>query len=219
MRGVLQDQRVFVLIDGGDSHNFIDLASVKIRHIRTIELEGFCVELAGGNTMPCDRYIPSLSLTLGRHDLAQDFYVMELPDTIVIFGVQWLSTLGAITANYKTMEMSFNGENVKRVTLREMSGNAPRVVTTKHMEAIFKREDIVYAAKCLISIQLDKEGHPHYSHDIQCYHPKLHVDGLAVEPPKMNKLLFKFRVQKSSQAPWSLVHSSNFRISITRREL
>jgi hypothetical protein len=50
-----------------------------------------------------------------------------------------------------------------------------------------------------------------------CYHPKLHVDGLAVEPPKMNKLLLKFRVQKSSQAPWSLVHSSNFRISITRR--
>jgi hypothetical protein len=49
----------------------------------------------------------------------------------------------------------------------------------------------------------------------KCYHPKLHVDGLAVELPKMNKLLFKFRVQKSSQAPWSLVHSSNFRISIT----
>jgi hypothetical protein len=93
--------------------------------------------------------------------------VMDLPDTNVILGVQWLSTLGPITTNYKTMEMSFNGENGKRVTLKGMSGNAPRVVTTKCMEAIFRREDVVYAAECLISVQLDKEGHPQYSHDIQ----------------------------------------------------
>jgi hypothetical protein len=170
MRGVLQGQRVSVLIDGGASHNFIDSALVKRRHIPTVEFEGFRVEVAGGNTMPCDRYIPGLSLTLGRHDLAQDFYVMDLPDTNVILGVQWLSTLGPITTNYKTMEMSFNGENGKRVTLKGMSGNAPRVVTTKRMEAIFRREDVVYATKCLISVQLDNEGHPQYSHDIQKNH-------------------------------------------------
>jgi hypothetical protein len=34
------------------------------------------------------------------------------------------------------------------------------------MEAIFRREDIVYAEGCLISVQVDKEGHPHYSHGI-----------------------------------------------------
>jgi ribosomal protein L31 len=48
-----------------------------------------------------------------------------------------------------------------------MTGNTPRVVTTKRMEAIFRREDIVYAAECRISVQVDKKGHPHYSHDIQ----------------------------------------------------
>jgi hypothetical protein len=78
MRGVLQGQRVSVLIDGGASHNFIDSTLVKRRHIPTVEFEGFRVEVAGGNTMPCDRYIPGLNLTLGRHDLAQDFYVMDL---------------------------------------------------------------------------------------------------------------------------------------------
>jgi hypothetical protein len=35
------------------------------------------------------------------------------------------------------------------------------------MEAIFRREDIVYAAECKISVQEDKKGHPHYSPDIQ----------------------------------------------------
>jgi hypothetical protein len=116
--------------------------------------------------MPCDMYIPGMKLTLGRHDLSHEFYVMDLPDTNIILGVQWLSTLGPITTNYKTMEMSFNEESGKKVILRGMIGNTPRVVTTKCMEAIFRREDITYAVECRISVQVDKKGNPHYSQDI-----------------------------------------------------
>jgi hypothetical protein len=137
MRGVLQGKKVSVLIDGGASHNFIDSTLLQRRHISTVEFEGFHVEIAGGHTMPCDRYIPGMKLTLGRQDLTQEFYVMDLPDTNIILGVQWLSTLGQITTNYKTMEMSFTKETRKKVVLRGMTRNTPRVVTTKHMEAIF----------------------------------------------------------------------------------
>jgi hypothetical protein len=66
--------------------------------------------------------------------------------------------LGPITTNYKTMEMSFTEESGKKVVLRGMSGNTPRVVTTKRMEAIFRREDIVYVAECRISVRVDKKG-------------------------------------------------------------
>jgi hypothetical protein len=104
-----------------------------------VEFEGFKVEVVGESTMPCNRYIPGMKLTLGRHDLAQDFYVMDLPDTNIILGVQWLSMLGPITTNYKTMEMSFTEESGIKVVLRGMSGNTPRVVTTKRMEAIFQK--------------------------------------------------------------------------------
>jgi hypothetical protein len=146
MRGVLQGQRVSVLIDGGASQNFIDATLLKRRHIPTVEFEGFKVEVAGGSTMPCNRYIPGMKLTLGRHELVQDVYVMNLPDTNIIIGVQWLSTLGPITTNYKTMEMYFVGEGGRKVVLRGMTGNSAGVVTAKRMEAIFRREEIVYAA-------------------------------------------------------------------------
>ena len=63
---------------------------------------------------------------------------MDLPDTNVILGVQWLSTLVPITTNYKTMEMSFNFDEGKRVTLKGMIKNTPRVVSTKRMETIFR---------------------------------------------------------------------------------
>jgi hypothetical protein len=54
MRGVLQGHKVSVLIDGGASHNFIDSALLKRRHIPTVEFEDFRVEVAGVRTMPCD---------------------------------------------------------------------------------------------------------------------------------------------------------------------
>jgi hypothetical protein len=163
MRGVLQGKKVSIIIDGGASHNFIDLFLFQRRHILTVEFEGFRVEVAGGHTMPFDRYIPGMKLTMGKHDMAQDLYVMELPDTNIILGVQWLSTLGPIATNYKTMEMSFTKENGKKVVLRGMTGSTPRVVTTKHMEVIFRREDIVYATKCRISIRVEKKGETHYA--------------------------------------------------------
>jgi len=96
---------------------------LQTRHIPTIAFEGFKAEVTGGSTMPCNMYIPGMKLTMGRHDLTQEFYVMDLLDTNIILGVQWLSTLGPITTNYKTIEMSFTKESGKKVVLRGMSGN------------------------------------------------------------------------------------------------
>jgi hypothetical protein len=85
--GVVQRQREIVLIDGGASHNFIDIDMVERRHIPTIDFEGFLVEVAGGHTIACDKYIPQMSLTLGRDTLTQDFYVVDIPNTNIILGV------------------------------------------------------------------------------------------------------------------------------------
>jgi hypothetical protein len=91
---------------------------------------------------------------------------MDLLDTNIILGVQWLSTLGPITTNYKTMEMSFIEESGRKVVLRGMTGNIARVVIKKRMEAIFRREEIVYAAKCKILARVDKKGKVHYAPEI-----------------------------------------------------
>jgi hypothetical protein len=51
--------------------------------------------------------------------------------------------------------------------LRGMTGNSARVVTTKRMEAIFRREEIVYAVECKISTWLDEKGKVHYTLEIK----------------------------------------------------
>jgi hypothetical protein len=48
-----------------------------------------------------------------------------------------------------------------------MTGNSAKLVTTKRMEAIFRREEIVYASECNISTRVDKKGKVHYTPEIQ----------------------------------------------------
>jgi hypothetical protein len=48
-----------------------------------------------------------------------------------------------------------------------MIGNSAKVVTTKMMEAIFRREEIVYATECRVSTHVDKHGKVHYTPEIQ----------------------------------------------------
>ena len=58
IKGVVQGKGETIMIDGGASHNFIDIAMVERRHLPIVEFEGFLVEVAGGRTIACDRYIP-----------------------------------------------------------------------------------------------------------------------------------------------------------------
>jgi hypothetical protein len=51
--------------------------------------------------------------------------------------------------------------------LQGITGNSAKVVTTKRMEAIFRREEIVYAAERRISARVDEQGKVHYTLEIQ----------------------------------------------------
>jgi hypothetical protein len=65
------------------------------------------------------------------------------------------------------MEMSFVEEGGRKVVLRGMTSNSARVVTAKRMEAIFRREEIVYAAECRILTRVDEKGKVHYTPEIK----------------------------------------------------
>jgi hypothetical protein len=51
--------------------------------------------------------------------------------------------------------------------LRGMTGNSARVVMAKRMEAIFRREEIVYTVECKVSTRVDEKGKVHYTQEIK----------------------------------------------------
>ena len=107
VRGVVQGHRVGVLIDGGATHNFINTTWVAKWGIQTEKFEGFTVVLAGNNNMECNHWIPKLNVTLGNYIMTDSFYVVNVADTNVVLGVQWLYSIGKYTTDYRAMEMEF----------------------------------------------------------------------------------------------------------------
>ena len=134
----MQGHRVGVLIDGGATHNFIDVAWVTRCGIPTEEFEGFTVAVAGNHNIECTRWIPKLNITLGKYNLTHSFYVVNVSDTNVVLGVQWLYFIGKYSTNYQTMEMEFQGPDGRRVVLRGMHTYAPKVVSSQRMEAVLR---------------------------------------------------------------------------------
>jgi hypothetical protein len=110
----------------------------------------------------CLDRVPDLEIKLGNCTVRDTFYVVDLSDTGVVLGVQWMITLGKITTNYQTLEMGFKDRDGKKVVLRGMSTGAPRTVSTKRMERIFRHGEVAYAAECLITTQKDLEGRQQY---------------------------------------------------------
>jgi hypothetical protein len=131
IKGTIQGHQAIALVDGGATHNFIDASLVSRRALHTEEFKGFDVAVADGHTVECLDKVLDLEVKLGNYIMRGTFYVVDLADTDVVLGIQWLITMGKITTNYQTLEMGFIDSDRKRVVLRGMSTGAPRTVSAK----------------------------------------------------------------------------------------
>ena len=106
-----------------------------------------------------------LEVKLGNYTMRDTFYVVDLIETNVLLGVQWLITLGKISTNYQTLEMGFRDDEGKKIVLRGMSTRAPRTMSTKRMERIFQHGEKTNALSrrpttcSLMEISTDLKSH------------------------------------------------------------
>ena len=56
--------------------------------------------------------------------------MVNVADTNVVLGVQWLYSIGKYTTDYRAMEMEFQGPDVKQVVLRGMKTYPPKPVSS-----------------------------------------------------------------------------------------
>ena len=94
---------MLLLIDNGATQNFIDTQLVQKRGIPTNDFEGFSVLVRGARTMHCVKYVSALTITFGTYIFTYHFFLVDIPNTNVILGVQWLITLGKVTMDWETL--------------------------------------------------------------------------------------------------------------------
>lgn len=70
---------------------------------------GFSVLVPGDRTMQCTRYVLAMTVTMGNYSVTDHLFVIDVPDTNVVMGVQWLYSLGRVTIDWRKLEMEFTG--------------------------------------------------------------------------------------------------------------
>eukprot|EP00253_Pinus_taeda_P022227 PITA_22227 len=148
VRGTVRGQRVSVLVDSGATHNFINAQMVERRGIQTESFDGFSVLVPGDQIMVCARYVPELSVTMGTYTLTDHFFVVNILDTNMVLGVQWLITLGKVTTYWKALEMEWDDEKTGRhEKIQGQHTYLPQTISAHRMEAVFQKGDVEWVVE------------------------------------------------------------------------
>ena len=62
--------------------------------------------------MQCNTWAPKLQVTIGNYTFVDIFYVVDVVDTNVVLGVQWMYYIGEHTLNYQIPEINFKIQEV-----------------------------------------------------------------------------------------------------------
>ena len=107
LRGRVDSQEVVVLIDCGDSHNFISTDFVEKLVIPSVGTHSFGALMGTGLSVKGVDLCQGVKLQLQNIEVEVDFLPLKLGRANVILGMQWLETLGGMRVNWKSLTMSF----------------------------------------------------------------------------------------------------------------
>ena len=108
--------------------------------------------------MMCARYVPELSMTMDTYTLTDHFFVVNILDTNMVLGVQWLITLGKVTTDWKALEMEWDDEKIGRhEKIRGQHTYPPQTISAHQMEAVFRKGDVEWAVE-LHALEVAERG-------------------------------------------------------------
>lgn len=106
--GVIEGKEVVVMIDPGATHNFISIKTIEELNIPVRESGNFGVSLGNGESVRgtgvCERVVLALNEELV---IKENLLTLNLGNSDLILGIEWLEKLGTISSNWKTQTMRF----------------------------------------------------------------------------------------------------------------
>ena len=105
--GTVRCHQLTILVDGGSTHNFVQLRVAKFLGLRSTPVTPLPVMVGDGGVIHCDRRYPQVSITIQGHHFTTDLFGLPLSGADLVLGVQWLRALGPVTTDYTALSMSF----------------------------------------------------------------------------------------------------------------
>ena len=107
LRGYIKLHKVVVLVDNGNTHNFIRKRVMEETHYYVHPVSNFQIMIANGGMMPCGCRCENLRFQVGYYHLKNHMFSIDMGGCDVILREEWLCTMAPITMDFKELYLSF----------------------------------------------------------------------------------------------------------------
>lgn len=114
LRGHIGGSEVIIMVDSKATHNFISNEAIGKLGIPVTPSKEFGVSLGTGESVNRSGLCKSVIVKVQGLVIVEDFFPLDLGNSDVIIGIQWLEKLGTMTTNWKTqtIKFMFGGDSV-----------------------------------------------------------------------------------------------------------
>ena len=127
-----------MLIDSGNTHNFIHCKLDKVLNFFVYLAPDFQVMIADGGTINCSGKFHNINLAMGEYVLNIPMIYIPMGGVDVVLGVQWLQSLGTMDFNFQKKFMKFSWEG-KEYELNGITGKPSKVISSNGMTKLLKK--------------------------------------------------------------------------------
>ncbi|GKG24459.1 reverse transcriptase, partial [Tanacetum coccineum] len=110
IKGFVGKHVIYILVDCGSTHNFVDIAVAKKLGCKIKSTYLLPVTVGDGYNIATNSECKQFHWQLQGVDFWSDVMLLPLGGCEMVLGIQWLSTLGDIKCNFKDLRMEFNME-------------------------------------------------------------------------------------------------------------
>ncbi|XP_042031572.1 uncharacterized protein LOC121778308 [Salvia splendens] len=109
--GTIGTTTVSILIDTGSNHDFLHPRVAEQLQLSLTPIRPFRVYVGNGASLICSHIARKTKLSIQGIDFLLDLHIMEIHGPDIVLGMDWLESLGKISADFvgKTLQFSKNG--------------------------------------------------------------------------------------------------------------
>ncbi|KAK8948890.1 hypothetical protein KSP39_PZI005307 [Platanthera zijinensis] len=112
-----QGQPIYVLIDSGSTHNFLDSDTARRLKCQLTSIPSFDVAVANGKTITSSHKIMNFQWKMQGVIFTSDMLILPLGGCEMVLGVQWLVILGVVQWDFQNLKMKFVVQG-RKISLR-----------------------------------------------------------------------------------------------------
>ena len=105
--GYIKYHKVVVLVDSGNTHNFISCCKSQEIHYFVHPINNFQFLIANGGLIKCGGHFQNVKLQMGDYHLKTRIFTVNIGGCDIMLGAEWLRTFGPVTMDLKELYMIF----------------------------------------------------------------------------------------------------------------